>query len=58
MKSIYKAFVKLMIVPVVLYSAATSGTAAKTVVLDIGERKLQNESKVVIMIFLPGGILL
>lgn len=58
MKSIYKAFVKLMIVPVVSYSAATSGTAVKTVVLDIGERKLQNESKVVIMIFLPGGILL
>jgi hypothetical protein len=58
MKSRYKAFVKLMIVPVVSYSAATSGTAAKTVVLDIGERKLQNESKVVIMIFLPSGILL
>ena len=47
-----------MIVPVVSYSAAISGTAAKTVVLDIGDRKLQNESNVVIMIFLPGGILL
>jgi hypothetical protein len=58
MKSIYKAFVRLIIVPVVPYSAATSGTAAKTVVLDMGDRKLQKDSNVVIMIFLPGGILL
>jgi uncharacterized protein (UPF0262 family) len=57
MKSMYKAFDRFMIVPVVSYSAATSGTAAKTVVLDMGDRKLQNESNVVIMIFLPGGIL-
>lgn len=58
MKSIYKAFVKFMIVPVVSYCAATSGTAAKTVVLEIGDRKLQNERRVVIIIFLPCGILL
>lgn len=46
-----------MTVPVEAYSAATSGTAARTVVLEMGERKLQNESSVVITIFLPGEIL-
>jgi hypothetical protein len=41
--SIYRALDKLIIVPVLLYVAATSGTAAKIVVLEIGARKLQKE---------------
>jgi hypothetical protein len=35
----YSAFTRFTMEPVVLYSAATSGVAASTDVLDTGERK-------------------
>jgi hypothetical protein len=54
MKSIYRALLKLTTVPVLLYVAATSGTAAKIVVLEMGARKLQKESRVTMMTFLDG----
>lgn len=41
MNSIYSAFTMLMIEPVVLYSLATSGVAARTEVLDIGAKNAQ-----------------
>jgi len=51
MKSMYKAFETLMIDPSVLNVAATSGTADKTVVEDIGARKLQNDIAATMTIF-------
>lgn len=41
MNSMYNALLALMMVPVVLYVAATSGTAASTVVDAIGAKKEQ-----------------
>lgn len=41
--SIYIAFVTFTIEPVVPYSAATSGVAASTLVLEIGARKEQKD---------------
>lgn len=43
MNSMYSAFDTLMIEPSVLNVAATSGTADRTVVDDIGAKKLQND---------------
>ena len=54
MKSIYKALLKLMIVPVLWYVAATSGTADKMVVLEIGARKLQKDSSATMICFREG----
>ena len=45
----YSALAMLMMVPVEWYVAATSGVAARTVVLDMGERKAHNESRQTIM---------
>jgi hypothetical protein len=45
-----------MIVPGVAYSAATSGTAARTVVLEMGERKLQKERRVTMIILREGAM--
>ena len=44
MKSMYKALETLMIDPSVLNVSATSGTAESTVVLEMGAKKLQNET--------------
>lgn len=44
MKTMYAALLRLMMEPDVLYSAATSGVADKTLVLDTGERKAQKDS--------------
>jgi hypothetical protein len=54
MKSIYRALLKLMIVPVLLYVAATSGTADRMVVLEIGAKKLQKERSATMMCFREG----
>ena len=54
MNSIYRALLKFMIVPVLLYVAATSGTAARMVVLEIGARKLQKESRATMTSFRDG----
>lgn len=43
MKSIYIALLRLMIEPEVWYVSATSGTAAKTLVEEMGARKLQRQ---------------
>lgn len=51
MKSIYRALDILMIDPSVLYVAATSGTADKTVVEEMGARKLQNDTVATMAIF-------
>lgn len=51
MKSWYRALDKLITVPLVLYVAATSGTAARTVVELTGARKEQKERTVTMMIF-------
>jgi hypothetical protein len=47
----YKAFDTLMMDPSVLNVAATSGTADKTVVEEIGARKLQNDIAATMTIF-------
>jgi hypothetical protein len=57
MNNIYKALLKLMIVPVLLYVDATSGIADRIVVLDIGARKLQNDSRQTMTTFLDSGSL-
>lgn len=54
MNNIYKALLKLIIVPVLLYVAATSGTAAKMVVEDIGAKKEQKDRRVTMTTFLEG----
>lgn len=51
MNNIYRALLKFMIVPVLLYVAATSGTAAKIVVDEIGARKLQKARSATITTF-------
>jgi len=51
MKIMKTPFERLIVVPFVLNVSATSGTAANTLVEEIGERKLQNESKATIIIF-------
>ena len=45
MKSIYRALDRPMMEPVVLYVAATSGTAESTVVEEMGARKEQYDSR-------------
>jgi hypothetical protein len=55
MNSIYRALLKFMIVPVLLYVAATSGTAAKIVVDEIGARKLQKARSDTMTTFRDGG---
>lgn len=52
--SMYIALVTLMIVPVVLYSAATSGVAASTLVLEKGARKEQTDINVTMTSFRCG----
>lgn len=54
MNTKYKALLKLMTVPVLLYVEATSGTAAKIVVEDIGAKKEQYDSKATMTTFLEG----
>lgn len=54
MNNIYSALLILIIVPVVLYSDATSGIADNTVVLPIGDRKLQYETSATMMYFREG----
>lgn len=56
MNTIYRALLKLMIVPVLLYVAATSGTAARMVVEEIGARKEQNDNRATMTSFLEGFI--
>lgn len=51
MKSMYSAFDILIIDPSVLYVAATSGTADKTVVEETGARKLQKDIAATMIIF-------
>jgi hypothetical protein len=51
MNNIYRALLKLIIVPVLLYVAATSGTAARMVVDDIGARKLQKARSATMITF-------
>ena len=51
MVSMYSALLRLIIVPVLLYVAATSGTADRMVVLEIGARKPQNERRATMMSF-------
>ena len=51
MNNIYRALLKLMIVPLLLYVAATSGIAAKIVVDEIGARKLQKERSATMITF-------
>ena len=52
MKTMYPALLKLMMDPVVPYSSATSGVADRTLVLETGERKAQNESTATMSLFL------
>jgi hypothetical protein len=54
MKRRYSALLRLMMVPVVLNSAATSGTAGRTEVLEIGARKAQKDSRITMTTFLCG----
>jgi hypothetical protein len=54
MNNIYSAFDKLIMLPVVLYCAATSGTADRTVVLLIGARNEQKDTSATSTDFLPG----
>lgn len=42
----YKAFTRFTMAPVVLYSVATSGVAARTDVLDTGERKALKDIRI------------
>jgi hypothetical protein len=53
MNSMYNALLALMMVPVVLYVAATSGTAASTVVDAMGARKEQKARTDTMPIFFP-----
>lgn len=55
MKSMYKALTRLMMEPVVEYSAATSGVAASTDVLETGDRNEQNDKRKTMTSFLCGG---
>lgn len=55
MKSMYRALTRLMMDPVVSNSAATSGVAASTVVLEIGAKSEQNDSKQTMISFRCGG---
>jgi hypothetical protein len=48
----YKALLRLMMLPVVRYSAATSGTADRTDVDEIGARKPHKDSTAVMISFL------
>ena len=50
----YRALLKLMIVPVLLYVAATSGTAARIVVEEIGAKNEQNDKRATMIIFRDG----
>ena len=50
----YRALLKLMIVPVLLYVAATSGTAARIVVEEIGAKNEQNDKRATMTIFRDG----
>jgi hypothetical protein len=43
MKTMYPALLMLIMDPLVPYSAATSGVAARMEVLDIGDKKAQND---------------
>jgi hypothetical protein len=52
--SIYSALLILMMLPVVWYSLATSGIADNTVVLPMGDRKLQYEISATITRFREG----
>jgi hypothetical protein len=54
MKSMYKAFDTLMMEPSVLNVFATSGTAERTVVEEMGARKLQKETTATMTIFRRG----
>lgn len=54
MKIKYSALERLIIEPLVLKVAATSGTAASTAVDEIGARNPQNDRMAVIKIFLLG----
>ena len=56
MNNMYNALLKLIMVPVLLYVFATSGTAANTVVLLIGAKKLQKESRATITSLRLGGM--
>ena len=47
--NMYMALARLMIVPVVPYSAATSGVAASTDVLEMGDRNEQKDSSTTMM---------
>lgn len=55
MNSIYKALTILTIDPVVLYSAATSGVAASTEVLEMGAKKEQKDRRKTMMSFRCAG---
>ena len=57
MNSIYRALLRLMIVPVVLNVSLTSGTADKTVVLANGAKKEQKLMMATITSFRLGDIL-
>lgn len=50
-KSMYKALLIFIVVPLLPYVSATSGMAASTVVLEMGARKPQKE-RTAVMIFL------
>jgi hypothetical protein len=50
--SMYMALVMFTIEPVVPYSAATSGVAARTLVLEMGARKEQNDISTTMPVFL------
>ena len=54
MKIMYRALDKLMIEPEVLYVAATSGTAAKMVVDETGDRK-PHKDRMAVMAYLRRG---
>jgi hypothetical protein len=54
MNTRYKAFETLMMDPVVVNSAATLGIADRTVVDDIGAKKLQKDKTAVMICFLLG----
>lgn len=51
MKTMYAALLTLITEPVEWYSLATSGVAARTVVLDTGDRKAQNDRTATMMAF-------
>lgn len=51
--AMYAALLKLITLPVVLYSLATSGVAARTLVLLTGLRNAQKDKTATMMTFLP-----